>query len=68
MTAEIPARVAKAVAIAAMESGVARVKVDPEVVYDYARKLIIEGNIPNLWVIHELLDIPIKYDIKKYIK
>ncbi|CAD8106348.1 unnamed protein product [Paramecium primaurelia] len=48
LTAEIPANVARAVAIAAMESGVAQVKVDPEEVFDNTRKLIMEGSIPTL--------------------
>jgi len=48
LTAEIPANVARAVAIAAMQTGVARVNVDPERIFDASRKLIMEGNMPSL--------------------
>ncbi|CAD8124597.1 unnamed protein product [Paramecium sonneborni] len=48
LTAEIPANVARAVAIAAMKTGVAKINVDPEKVFDQARKLIMEGNLPAI--------------------
>ncbi|CAD8092608.1 unnamed protein product [Paramecium primaurelia] len=48
LTADIPANVAKAVAIAAMQTGVAKINIDPEKVFDQARKLIMEGNMPSL--------------------
>lgn len=48
LTAEIPANVARAVAIAAMKTGVAKVNVDPEKVFDLARKLIMEGNLAGI--------------------
>ncbi len=41
----VPVAVAKAVAIAAMETGVARIKVDPEVVAENARTFIYEGKL-----------------------
>ncbi len=41
----VPVAVAKAVAIAAMETGVARLKVDPEVIAENARAFIYEGKL-----------------------
>jgi malate dehydrogenase (oxaloacetate-decarboxylating) len=41
----VPVAVAKAVATAAMESGVARLKVDPEIVAENARAFIYEGKL-----------------------
>jgi malate dehydrogenase (oxaloacetate-decarboxylating) len=41
----VPVAVAKAVAIAAMETGVARLKVDPEVIAENARAYIYEGKL-----------------------
>ena len=41
----VPVAVAKAVATAAMQSGVARVQVDPEVVAENARSFIYEGKL-----------------------
>ena len=41
----VPVAVAKAVAIAAMQSGIARLQVDPEVVAENARAFIYEGKL-----------------------
>jgi malate dehydrogenase (oxaloacetate-decarboxylating) len=41
----VPVAVAKAVAISAMETGVARLKVDPEVIAENARAFIYEGKL-----------------------
>jgi malate dehydrogenase (oxaloacetate-decarboxylating) len=41
----VPVAVAKAVATAAMKTGVARVHVDPEVVAENARAFIYEGKL-----------------------
>jgi malate dehydrogenase (oxaloacetate-decarboxylating) len=41
----VPVAVAKAVAIAAMETGVARLQVDPEVIAENARTFIYEGKL-----------------------
>ena len=41
----VPVAVAKAVAISAMETGVARLKVDPEIIAENARAFIYEGKL-----------------------
>ncbi|HSD50742.1 MAG TPA: NAD-dependent malic enzyme, partial [Candidatus Methylomirabilis sp.] len=41
----VPVAVAKAVAAAAMQTGVARLSVDPEVVAENARAFIYEGKL-----------------------
>lgn len=49
LSAEVPSVVAKAVAEAAMKSGVARnLSMNPEEVHDFTRKLNIDGLLPNV--------------------